>query len=156
ALTDWNATGMTGGYDVHLEALRSPLYAEWESRLLDAKLICPRWPEEFGGRGFTPLQLAIYAEELAKAGLPWGRRGFGENMVGPSIMMHGTADQQAHFLPRIISAEHVYCQGFSEPGHGSDLAGVETRGVVDGDEIVITGQKLWTSGFRRANMIFVL
>jgi alkylation response protein AidB-like acyl-CoA dehydrogenase len=155
-LTDWNATGMTGGYDVHLEALSSPLYGEWERRLLDAKLICPRWPEEFGGRGFTPLQLAIYAEELAKAGLPWVRRGFGENMVGPSIMMHGTAEQQAHFLPRIISAEHVYCQGFSEPGHGSDLAGVETRGVVDGDEIVITGQKLWTSGFRRANMIFVL
>ena len=71
-------------------------------------------------------------------------------------MAHGTPEQQAHFLPKIISAEHVYCQGFSEPSNGSDLAGVQTKGVVDGDEIVINGQKLWTSGFRRANMIFTL
>jgi alkylation response protein AidB-like acyl-CoA dehydrogenase len=77
-------------------------------------------------------------------------------MVGPSIMVHGTEEQQRHFLPRIISAEDVYCQGFSEPGQGSDLAGVTTRGVVDGDELVITGQKIWTSGFYRANMIFIL
>jgi alkylation response protein AidB-like acyl-CoA dehydrogenase len=155
-LTDWNATGMTGGYDVHIQALRSPLYAEWEQRLLDAKLICARWPEEFGGRGLTPLEMALLTEEFHNAGLPMVRRGFGENMVGPSVMMHGTPEQQRHFLPKIITGEHVYCQGFSEPGHGSDLAGVETRGVVDGDDIVITGQKLWTSGFRRANMIFVL
>jgi alkylation response protein AidB-like acyl-CoA dehydrogenase len=155
-LTDWNATGMTGGYEVNLSAFSSPLYAEWERRLLDAKLVCARWPEEFGGRGFTPLQAAVFAEELHRAALPAVRRGFGENMVGPSIMRHGTPEQQEYFLPRIISAEHVYCQGFSEPGQGSDLAGVQTRGVVDGDEIVITGQKLWTSGFRYANMIFVL
>jgi alkylation response protein AidB-like acyl-CoA dehydrogenase len=155
-LTDWTATPMTGGYDVHGAALRSSEYAQWERRLLEAKLICPRWPVEFGGRGFSALQAAIYGEELNRAGLPWVRRGFGENMVGPSVMAHGTAEQREHFLPRIITAEDVYCQGFSEPNHGSDLAGVETKGVVDGDELVITGQKLWTSGFFRANMIFVL
>ena len=155
-LTDWGATGMTGGYDVNTEAYASPLYAEWERRLLDAKLVCPRWPEKFGGKGLSALQFAILAEELHRAGLPRVVRGFGENMVGPSIMAHGTPEQQAHFLPKIISAEHVYCQGFSEPSNGSDLAGVQTKGVVDGDEIVITGQKLWTSGFRRANMIFTL
>jgi alkylation response protein AidB-like acyl-CoA dehydrogenase len=155
-LTDWTDTGMTGGYDVNTEAYASSLYAEWERRLLDGKLVCPRWPERFGGRGLTALQFAIFAEELHRAGLPRVVRGFGENMVGPSIMAHGTSEQQAHFLPKIISAEHVYCQGFSEPSNGSDLAGVQTKGVVDGDEIVITGQKLWTSGFRRANMIFTL
>jgi alkylation response protein AidB-like acyl-CoA dehydrogenase len=155
-LTDWTATGMTGGYDVNADAYASPLYAEWERRLLDAKLVCPRWPEKFGGRGLTALQFAIFAEELHRARLPRVVRGFGENMVGPSIMAHGTPEQQAHFLPKIISAEHVYCQGFSEPSNGSDLAGVQTKGVVDGDEIVINGQKLWTSGFRRANMIFTL
>jgi alkylation response protein AidB-like acyl-CoA dehydrogenase len=155
-MTDWNATGMTGGYDVNASAYASSLYAEWEQRLLEAKLVCPRWPERFGGRGLTALQFAILAEELHRANLPRVVRGFGENMVGPSIMAHGTPEQQAHFLPKIISAEHVYCQGFSEPSNGSDLAGVRTRGVVDGDEIVINGQKLWTSGFRRANMIFTL
>jgi alkylation response protein AidB-like acyl-CoA dehydrogenase len=155
-LTDWTATGMTGGYDVNTAAYASPLYAEWERNLLDAKLVCPRWPERFGGKGLTALQFAIFAEELHRARLPRVVRGFGENMVGPSIMAHGTPEQQAHFLPKIISAEHVYCQGFSEPSNGSDLAGVQTRGVVDGDEIVINGQKLWTSGFRRANMIFTL
>jgi len=155
-LTDWTATGMTGGYDVNADAYASPLYAEWERRLLDAKLVCPRWPEKFGGRGLTALQFAIFAEELHRARLPRVVRGFGENMVGPSIMAHGTPEQQDHFLPKIISAEHVYCQGFSEPSNGSDLAGVQTKDVVDGDEIVINGQKLWTSGFRRANMIFTL
>jgi alkylation response protein AidB-like acyl-CoA dehydrogenase len=156
ALTDWNATGMTGGNSVNVEAQGSPLYAEWERRLLDANLICARWSPEFGGRGFSALENAIYTEELSRAGLPHVRRGFGEGMVGPSVMLHGTKEQQQHFLPRIISGDDVYCQGFSEPNHGSDLGGVETRGVLDGDEVVITGQKLWTSGFYRANMIFIL
>jgi alkylation response protein AidB-like acyl-CoA dehydrogenase len=72
------------------------------------------------------------------------------------VIVHGTPEQRARFLPRIISGADVYCQGFSEPGHGSDLAAVETKGVVDGDEIVITGQKVWTSGAQAANMMFVL
>jgi alkylation response protein AidB-like acyl-CoA dehydrogenase len=80
----------------------------------------------------------------------------GESLVGPSIIVHGTAEQKAHFLPRIVSGEDRYCQGFSEPNHGSDLAGVETRGVVDGDEIVISGQKVWTSGAHLANRMFLV
>ena len=79
----------------------------------------------------------------------------GEALVGPSVIVHGTPEQQAHFLPRIISGEDVYCQGFSEPDYGCDLAAVQTRGEVDGDEIVITGQKVWTSGAARATMMFV-
>lgn len=155
-LTDWTATPITGGARGFSGADKSPLYREWEQRLLEAKLICPQWPEESGGRGLTPVQNAIWSEECHRAGLPRVHRGFGESMVGPSVMTHGTTEQRAHFLPRIISAEDIYCQGFSEPNHGSDLAGVDTRGVIDGDEIVVTGQKVWTSGFYRANMIFVL
>jgi alkylation response protein AidB-like acyl-CoA dehydrogenase len=80
----------------------------------------------------------------------------GETLVGPSVIAHASHEQREYFLPRIISGEDVYCQGFSEPDHGSDLAGVQTRGEIDGDEIVITGQKLWTSGAGRATMMFVL
>ena len=85
-------------------------------------------------------------EEFARAGVPRVTRGMGEWLVGPSIIVQGTDEQKAHFLPRIIDGKDRYCQGFSEPDAGSDLAGLKTRGVVDGDEVVITGQKVWTSG----------
>jgi alkylation response protein AidB-like acyl-CoA dehydrogenase len=99
---------------------------------------------------------AVLNEEFYRAGVPRVTRGMGEWLVGPSVMVHGTPEQRAYFLPRIISGEDVYCQGFSEPGYGSDLAGVQTRGVVEGDELVITGQKVWTSGAGRANRMFLL
>jgi alkylation response protein AidB-like acyl-CoA dehydrogenase len=156
-LVDWTSPPMTGGArEAFEQAEADPRYAEWTQRLLDGGWMCPQWPERFGGRGLSPVQNAIMSEELVRAGLPRIRRGFGESMVGPSIMVHGTEEQQRYFLPRIISAEDVYCQGFSEPEQGSDLGGVQTRAVVVGDEVVVTGQKVWTSGFYRANMIFVL
>jgi alkylation response protein AidB-like acyl-CoA dehydrogenase len=95
-------------------------------------------------------------EEFARAGVPRVTRGMGEWLVGPSIIVWGTDEQKAHFLPRIIDGTDQYCQGFSEPDAGSDLAGLKTRGVVDGDEVVITGQKVWTSGAQTANMMFCL
>jgi len=95
-------------------------------------------------------------EEFGRAGIPRVTRGMGEWLVGPSIIVHGTPEQKAHFLPRIVDGTDRYCQGFSEPDAGSDLAGLKTRGVVDGDEIVVTGQKVWTSGAHRANMMFCL
>jgi len=136
--------------------MASPLYEEWEHELADSKLICPGWPKEFGGGGMDPVRISILNEELYRAGVPRVVRGMGEGLVGPSVIVHGTPEQRAHFLPRIISGEDVYCQGFSEPGTGSDLAGLQTKGEIDGDEIVITGQKLWTSGAQRANKMFVL
>ena len=158
ALADWNMAPTGGGYrspDV-VEAMDQPAYADWERKLADARLICPQWPEEYGGQGLDAVRLAVLNEEFYRAGVPRVNRGMGEALVGPSIIVHGTPEQRAHFLPRIISGEDVYCQGFSEPDHGSDLAAVETRGVVDGDEIVITGQKVWTSGASRATMMFAL
>ena len=157
-LADWNMAPTGGGYrssDV-VGAMDQPAYADWERRLAAARLICPQWPEEHGGQGLDAVRLAVLNEEFYRAGVPRVYRGMGEALVGPSVLVHGTPEQRAHFLPRIVSGEDVYCQGFSEPGHGSDLAGVETRGVVDGDEISVTGQKVWTSGASRANMMFAL
>ncbi|MDR1998611.1 MAG: acyl-CoA dehydrogenase family protein [Frankiaceae bacterium] len=155
-LTDWNASGMGSGNNNYEEALTHPVYAEWSDRLLKAGMICASWPKEYGGQDWTALQNTIFAEEAFRAGVPTVSRGFGETMVGPSVMVNGTQEQKDYFLPRIITAEDVYCQGFSEPDHGSDLGAVATRGVIDGDEIVITGQKIWTSQYYRANMIFIL
>ena len=138
------------------EAEAHPAYAEWEAKLAEARMICPQWPEEFGGQGMDAVRGAVLNEEFYRAGVPRVTRGMGEWLVGPSVMVHGTPEQRAYFLPRIISGEDTYCQGFSEPGHGSDLAGVQTRGVVEGDELVITGQKVWTSGAGRANRMFLL
>jgi len=157
-LADWRTAMTAGGQGgARLAAAQArPAYAEWAQKLLDRRLICPQWPEEFGGQGMDAVRVAVLNEEFDRAGVPRVTRGMGESLVGPSIIVHGTPEQQARFLPRIISGADVYCQGFSEPGHGSDLAAVETRGVVDGDEIVITGQKVWTSGAARANRMFVL
>jgi alkylation response protein AidB-like acyl-CoA dehydrogenase len=157
-LADWNIAVTAGGYRREQLAMAAahPAYAEWEHKLAAARLICPQWPEEYGGQGMDAVRLAVLNEEFHRAGLPRVRRGMGESLVGPSVIVHGTPEQRARFLPRIISGTDVYCQGFSESGHGSDLASVQTRGVIDGDEIVITGQKVWTSGASRATMMFLL
>jgi alkylation response protein AidB-like acyl-CoA dehydrogenase len=156
-LVDWSTPwGTMGRYQLVQRARTHELYAQWEKLMLDAHLVCPQWPEGVGGRGWDPVREAIFDIACHAANVPRIDRGMGEWLVGPSLLAEGTAEQQAAFLPRIVSGEDVYCQGFSEPDHGSDLAAVETRGVVVGDEVVITGQKVWTSDAHDANMIFVL
>lgn len=129
---------------------------EWIKRLRGAGWLCISWPEDYGGRGLSAVELAVLNEEFARSGVPRVQMGMGETLVGPSIIVHGSEEQKKHFLPRIIAGEDRYCQGFSEPNSGSDLAGLQTKGVVEGDEIVVTGQKIWTSGANFANMIFTL
>jgi alkylation response protein AidB-like acyl-CoA dehydrogenase len=131
-------------------------FEEWYRRALDARLVCPQWSPELGGRGLNVNELMVLREEMERSGMPRPTRGIGEWLTAPALFKHGTPEQQQEFLPKIRSGEHRYCQGFSEPGAGSDLAGVQTRGVIEGDEIVITGQKVWTSLGSLANMIFVL
>jgi alkylation response protein AidB-like acyl-CoA dehydrogenase len=133
-----------------------PKVRAWTDKLAEAGYLCVSWPKEFGGRGLTGVEVAVMNEEFARAGVPRVTRGMGEWLVGPSIIVWGTDEQKAHFLPRIIDGTDTYCQGFSEPDAGSDLAGLHTKGVVDGDEVVITGQKVWTSGAQVANMMFCL
>jgi len=128
----------------------------WTDTLAAAGYLCVSWPTEYGGRGLTGVEVAVMNEEFARAGVPRVTRGMGEWLVGPSIIVHGTDEQKRRFLPRIIAGDDTYCQGFSEPDAGSDLAGLKTRGIVDGDEVVITGQKVWTSGAQAATMMFCL
>jgi alkylation response protein AidB-like acyl-CoA dehydrogenase len=131
-------------------------WRDWTEALRVGGYLCVSWPREYGGRGLGGIEVAVMNEEFARAGVPRITRGMGEWLVGPSIIVWGTDEQKAHFLPRIIDGTDRYCQGFSEPDAGSDLASLTTRGVVDGDELVISGQKVWTSGAQMATMMFCL
>ena len=113
------------------------------------------WPREYGGCDWTPLQRFIFEEETTQAGAPW-LIPFGVNYVGPIIYTFGTAAQQERFLPAILSTDQWWAQGYSEPGAGSDLAGLRTRAVRDGDSYVVTGQKIWTTYVQWADWIFCL
>ena len=130
-------------------------YMAWHKILYGRGWVAPNWPVELGGTGWTPLQCHIFDEEIGLAGSPRVLP-FGVNMVGPVIMEFGNDTQKAHYLPRILSCEDVWCQGYSEPGSGSDLASLKTRAVRDGDEYVVNGSKIWTTSAHWADMIFCL
>ena len=115
----------------------------------------PAWPKEYGGMGATYRQQAVFNEELSYHRVP-GPDFIGINYVGPTLMLYGTDEQKKRYLPPILSGEEKWCQGYSEPGSGSDLASLQTRAVVDGDDFVVNGQKIWTSGAHRADWIFLL
>ena len=127
----------------------------WHRILYEKGWVAPNWPAEYGGAGFSPLQRHIFERETSRAGAPWVLP-FGVQMVGPVIMAFGGPEQKARFLPRILSCDDVWCQGYSEPGAGSDLASLRTRAVRDGDHYVVNGQKTWTSYAHWADMIFCL
>ncbi len=126
----------------------------YEQALKEQGWLTMAWPEEYGGLGAPHFDQLIFAEESSAVGAPLG--GQSVQMVGPLLMIHGTDEQKLEHLPRIASGEVMWCQGFSEPGSGSDLASLRTRAVRDGDEYVINGQKIWTSGARHADYIHVL
>ena len=125
----------------HLEHAKA-----WQAILADAGWACITWPVTYGGRGGTGTEASIFAEEQAALGITVGAFAVGIGMAGPTIIAHGTPDQKERFLRPLLRGEEVWCQLFSEPGAGSDLAGLATRAVRDGDEWVVTGQKVWTSG----------
>ncbi len=118
----------------------------WQALLAEHGWAGMTWPKEFGGRGGSPAEAAIFAEEANGRGLPTGAFAVGVGMAGPTIIAHGTTEQKARYLPPMLRGEEVWCQLFSEPGAGSDLAGLSTRAERDGDEWVVNGQKVWTSG----------
>jgi alkylation response protein AidB-like acyl-CoA dehydrogenase len=128
----------------------------WNQHLAAAGWTCLGWPREHGGRGATLAQQVIFYEEYARSGAP-ARVGYlGEELLGPTLIEFGTPEQQRRFLPKIVAVEELWCQGYSEPGAGSDLAAVATTATRDGDEWVITGQKVWTSLAHVADWCFVL
>jgi alkylation response protein AidB-like acyl-CoA dehydrogenase len=129
----------------------------WRQTLADAGLLAVSWPTAYGGAGLTKLEQVVLVEELARAGVPamGVNDTFSIKMVGNTLLRWGTEEQKRRFLPRIVSGEDRWCQGYSEPDAGSDLAGLSTRAVLDGDRWVIDGRKVWTSRAREANWIFL-
>ncbi len=119
----------------------------WQKRKADAGWACIRWPKEYGGRGANAMEQVILSQEEAKVKAPnTGFFSIGQGMAAPTMMTWATEDQKKQYLPKLASGENVWCQLFSEPAGGSDLAALRTRGVRDGDEWVVNGQKIWTSG----------
>ena len=135
-----------------------PFLEQWRKTLHAHRLLAPQWPHEYGGGGLSNLETVIQYEEFAKVGAPTGGPNdvFNIGMIGNTILHWGTPEQKAHYIPKLLSNEHVWCQGYSEPNAGSDLAGVGCRAVLDGDEWVINGQKIWTTYGHLANHIFVV
>jgi alkylation response protein AidB-like acyl-CoA dehydrogenase len=118
---------------------------DWQRRLAEGRWVGIHWPREYGGRGATVIENYIFQEELAAARAPEVIGRIGVNLLGPTLIAHGTDEQKRRYLPKVLSAEDIWCQLFSEPNAGSDLTAVRTRAERDGDDWVLTGQKVWTS-----------
>ena len=150
--TNWGGMGQLEG-----DALNN-FVTEWRGTLYEAGYLAPGWPVEYGGAGLSALEQVILAEEFAKAGVPTGgpNDAFSIQMLGNTLLMMGTDEQKQHYLPRILSGEDTWCQGYSEPNAGSDLANVGLKADLDGDQWVLNGQKIWTSAGHLADHIFTL
>ena len=138
-----------------VRSTESPARREWRRRLAQKGWIAPAWPAEYGGAGLTSMEQFVLNEEMAEARAPFVG-GMGVMMVGPTLLTHGTEEQKREHLPRILAGDVNWCQGFSEPGSGSDLASLQTRAVANGDDFIINGQKIWTSGAHQAHWMFML
>jgi alkylation response protein AidB-like acyl-CoA dehydrogenase len=149
---DWRGTGSLEGDELER------FVDEWRSRLASSGYLAPGWPVEYGGGGLTALEQVIVAEEFAKAGVPTGGANdvFGIQMLGNTLLLYGTEEQKRHYLPRIISGDDRWCQGYSEPNAGSDLGNLGLRAELDGDQWILNGQKIWTSAGHLADHIFTL
>lgn len=128
----------------------------WQAKLAEDRWVGIHWPGEYGGRGASLIQTVIYNEEYTKARAPTIPNALGVSLLGPTLMVYGTDTQKERFLRKVLSAEEMWCQGFSEPNSGSDLASLKTRAQEDGDEYVVNGQKIWTSYAKFGDWIFTL
>jgi alkylation response protein AidB-like acyl-CoA dehydrogenase len=143
------------GFEMNDEE-RAKFNVEWPQKLFEGGWICATWPKEYGGKGLTTMQGVVLAEEFANAKAPMRGDFFGDTLVGPTLLQWGTEEQKKEFLPGILKGQTRWCQGFSEPNSGSDLASLTTTAVLDGDEWVINGQKVWTTQGHHADYCFLL
>jgi alkylation response protein AidB-like acyl-CoA dehydrogenase len=128
---------------------------QWQKKLAGKGWLCPNWPKEYGGPGWNSTQKFIFEMEMARADSPY-LSSFSIKMVAPVLMKYGSAAQKQRFLPKIAAAEELWCQGYSEPGSGSDLASLRTKAVREGDHYIVNGQKIWTTNAHYADWIFCL
>lgn len=135
---------------------RDAFVTDWTKRLFKGGWICASWPKEYGGKGLSTMEAVVLSEEFARAGAPMRGDFFGDTLVGPTILQWGTEEQKKEFLPGILRGEIAWCQGFSEPESGSDLASLKCKAELDGDEWVINGQKVWTTRAQDADYVFLL
>ena len=149
---DWEALAGHGPASAEITEFSRAFCA----RLADQRLLTPHWPRELGGEGLGPWQQLILAEEMWAAGEPRGGQYMNVNWIGPTLIRYGSPEQQARYLPPIAAGNALWCQGFSEPGSGSDLASLRTRAVPDGDSYRVNGQKIWTSYAGLAETCFLL
>ena len=150
---DWTGDRLTRSSDGD-EGMN--IYKEFARRLATKGWVAPHWPKAYGGLGFSVIEQLVYNEEMANANAPIGYSSIGVGWAGPTIIVHGTEEQKKRFLRPITSGEVMWCQGFSEPNAGSDLANIQTRAVRDGDDYVINGQKIWTSGAHYADWMILI
>ena len=149
---DWEAFSKHGPASPALTAFARTFCRQ----LADEGMLFPHWPKEFGGEGLGPREEQILAEGRWEYGEPRGGQDMNLNWIGPTLMKYGTAEQKAKYLPQISSGEMLWCQGFSEPDSGSDLASLRTRAVLEGDHYRVNGQKIWTSYAGLADTCFLL
>lgn len=138
------------------EVYRSDAAIQWRDRAAARGWTAPAWPTQYGGGGLAKEQHQVLAQEMARIKALPPATGMGLAMIGPTLLEMGTEEQRQRHIPKIITGEAQWCQGYSEPGAGSDLASLQTKAVLDGDEFVINGQKIWTSGAQYANWMFAL
>jgi alkylation response protein AidB-like acyl-CoA dehydrogenase len=143
------------GFEMSEEERRT-FNANWPEKLFEGGWICATWPKEYGGKGLSTMQGVVLSEEFAAAKAPMRGDFFGDTLVGPTLLQWGTEEQKLKFLPGILKGQTRWCQGFSEPNSGSDLASLKTTAVLDGDEWVINGQKVWTTQGHHADYCFLL
>ena len=135
----------TPGYKSHKGEGRLAFLRDWQRKMYDGGYVGLSWPKEYGGRGASMIELAIFNEEMAKVEAPGPLNVLGLSMAGPTIIVHGTEEQKKRFLQKILNCEEIWCQGFSEPGSGSDVASIRTKAELRGDEFIVNGQKVWTT-----------
>ncbi len=146
------------GFDRNADRDQSTLnrLKAWQRRVQEAGYLALAWPKEYGGQAMDPVRQSIVNEEMVRAKAPALIGGMGIAMVGPTLISWGDDEQKTRYLPKILAAEEIWCQGYSEPGAGSDLASLRTRAILEGDEFVVNGQKVWTSNAHFADMMFCL
>ncbi len=135
---------------------RDAFVTDWTDKLFQGGWICASWPKEYGGKGLSTMESVVLSEEFARVGAPMRGDFFGDTLVGPTILQWGTEEQKKEFLPGILQGKISWCQGFSEPEAGSDLAALQCKAELDGDEWVINGQKVWTTRAQHADYVFLL